>query len=45
MEITIGYRHLYRLVLIQNFVHALWDTRGSLCTVHLKLYDSGQVSL
>jgi len=32
MEITIYYGHLYRLVLIQNFVHALWDTRGSLCT-------------
>jgi hypothetical protein len=32
MEITIGYTHLYRLILIQNFVHALWDTRGSLCT-------------
>jgi hypothetical protein len=32
MEITIGYGHLYSLVLIQNFVHALWDTRGSLCT-------------
>jgi len=45
MEITIGYRHLYRLVLIQSFVYALWDKRGSLCTVRLKLCDSGQVLL
>ena len=45
MEITIGYGHLYRLVLIQNFVYALWDRRGSLCTVRLKVCDSGQVSL
>jgi hypothetical protein len=30
MEITIGYGHLYRLILIQNFVHALWNTFGAL---------------
>lgn len=41
MEITTGYGHLYRLVSIQNFLHALWDTRGSLCTSETLWWQSG----
>lgn len=41
MEITIGYGHLYRVVLIQNSVHALWDTSGSLCTSETPWQQSG----